>query len=161
HPLFAALAIPLLLFWLEIIYFFRDPERAIPPDADAIISPADGVVTHVEAVDEPDFGAAVRISIFLSIFNVHVNRVPRSGMITKIRYFPGEYLDAPKPASAQRNEQLWIDMTDAVTGRPLRVKQISGAIARRIVCWLKPGDDVEKGVRLGMIKLGSRTDLLV
>src|SRR5205085_11285413 len=104
---------------------------------------------------------ALRISIFLSIFNVHVNRLPRAGTIMNIRYFPGAYLDARNPNSAKRNEQLWIDMTDAITGRPIRVKQISGAIARRIVCWLKPGDKAQKGARLGMIKLGSRTDLLL
>lgn len=81
--------------------------------------------------------------------------------MTNVRYFPGAYLDARRAESAVRNEQLWIDMTDAATGRPLRVKQISGAIARRIVCWLKAGDVVVKGDRLGMIKFGSRTDLLL
>jgi phosphatidylserine decarboxylase len=161
HPFFGFLAVPLLLFWLEILYFFRDPERTIPSDANAIVSPADGVITNIETVDEPDFGPALRISIFLSIFNVHVNRLPRSGAITNIRYFPGAYLDARNPESAKRNEQLWIDMIDSDTGQPMRVKQISGAIARRIVCWLKPGDQVEKGARLGMIKLGSRTDVLL
>jgi len=161
HPLAGVLAIPLLLLWAEILYFFRDPERPIPPDADALISPADGVITNIEPVEEPDFGPALRISIFLSIFNVHVNRSPRSGTVTNIRYFPGAYLDARNPDSAKRNEQLWIDMTDAATGQPLRVKQISGAIARRIVCWLKAGDRVEKGNRVGMIKFGSRTDLLL
>jgi phosphatidylserine decarboxylase len=103
----------------------------------------------------------LRVSIFLSIFNVHVNRQPRSGAVTQIRYFPGEYLDARNTESAKRNEQLWIDLTDSATGRPMRVKQISGAIARRIVCWLKAGDAVTKGERLGMIKFGSRTDLLL
>lgn len=148
-----------VLVWLEIIYFFRDPERVIPADADALVSPADGLVTNVEEVDEPEFGRALRISIFLSIFNVHVNRLPRSGRITNVRYFPGAFLDARNPESAVRNEQLWIDMDEE--GRPIRVKQISGAIARRIVCWLKAGDTVQKGDRLGMIKLGSRTDVLI
>jgi phosphatidylserine decarboxylase len=154
--------VPLILVWLEIIYFFRDSERVIPEAADTLVSPADGTVTNVEEVDEPDFagGRALRIGIFLSIFNVHINRLPRSGRITQVRYFPGAFLDARDPASAVRNEQLWIDMVED-NGRPLRVKQISGAIARRIVCWLKEGDIVNKGERLGMIKLGSRTDLLV
>ena len=150
-----------LLAWIEIVSFFRDPERVIPTDADALVSPADGAVTNVEEVDEPEFGPALRISIFLSIFNVHVNRVPRSGKITNVRYFPGAFLDARNPDSAVRNEQLWIDMEDATSGRAMRVKQISGAIARRIVCWLKAGDTVQKGERLGMIKLGSRTDVLI
>lgn len=160
-PWLGLLGVPLLLVWLEVITFFRDPERPIPADADAVISPADGVITNIEEVDEPDFGRALRVSIFLSIFNVHVNRQPRSGAVTQIRYFPGEYLDARNAESAKRNEQLWIDLTDSATGRPMRVKQISGAIARRIVCWLKAGDAVAKGERLGMIKFGSRTDLLL
>ena len=153
----------LTLVWLEIIYFFRDPERIIAADSDALVSPADGTVTHVEEVDELDFpgGRALRISIFLSIFNVHLNRMPRTATVKEVRYFPGAFLDARNPDSAVRNEQLWIDVEEDNTGRPLKVKQISGAIARRIVCWLKAGDHVERGQRLGMIKLGSRTDLLV
>jgi phosphatidylserine decarboxylase len=162
HWLFWLPVAALALVWLEIVYFFRDPDRVIPEAADALVSPADGTVTHVEEVDEPEFpsGKALRISIFLSIFNVHVNRVPRTGRITHVRYFPGAFLDARNPASAVRNEQLWIDMEEN-DGRPLRVKQISGAIARRIVCWLKEGQSVAKGERLGMIKLGSRTDILI
>src|SRR5207247_6649138 len=119
----------LTLVWLEIVYFFRDPQRTIPQEPGAVVSPADGTITHVEEVDEPDFpgGRALRISIFLSIFNVHVNRTPRSGRITQIRYFPGAFLDARNPDSAVRNEQLWIDMLEDF-GRPMRVKQISGAI---------------------------------
>lgn len=154
--------IPLTLVWLEIVYFFRDPERIIAPEENALVSPADGTVTHVEEVDEPDFpgGRCLRISIFLSIFNVHVNRLPRAGTIVQVCYFPGAYLDARDPASAVRNEQLWIDLREP-NGRRVRVKQISGAIARRIVCWLKEGESLAKGERLGMIKLGSRTDLLI
>ncbi len=162
----------LTLLELEIITFFRDPERAIPPDADAVVSPADGTITHIEEVDEPEFGKALRISMFLSIFNVHVNRCPQAGEVVDVRYFPGAYLDARNPESAVRNEQLWIDMIvpsppaplpkgEGSMVMPMRVKQISGAIARRIVCWLKPGDQVAKGERIGMIKLGSRTDMLI
>ncbi len=151
----------LALVWLEIVWFFRDPGRQVPADANALISPADGTVTNIEEVVEPEFGKALRISIFLSIFNVHVNRIPRSGTVKQVRYFPGAFLDARNPDSAVRNEQLWIDMEVEGTQRPLRVKQISGAIARRIVCWLKAGDVVVQGDRLGMIKLGSRTDVLI
>jgi phosphatidylserine decarboxylase len=151
-----------LLTWLEIVWFFRDPERAIPADPSALVSPADGTVTHVEEVDDADFpgGRALRISIFLSIFNVHVNRLPRAGRVAALRYFPGAFLDARHAQCAQRNEQLWIDLEES-SGRLIRVKQISGAIARRIVCWLNVGEDVRKGERLGMIKFGSRTDVLV
>jgi phosphatidylserine decarboxylase len=153
--------VALSLVELEIITFFRDPERVVPPEPDALVSPADGTITHIEEVDEPEFGKALRISMFLSIFNVHVNRCPFGGEVVDVRYFPGEYLDARKAESAVRNEQLWIDMIDPATKRPMRVKQISGAVARRIVCWLKPGDKPAKGERIGMIKLGSRTDLLI
>jgi phosphatidylserine decarboxylase len=163
HPALWILVAALTLLWLEIVYFFRDPERTIPQEAGAVVSPADGTVTHVEEVDEPDFpgGRALRISIFLSIFNVHVTRMPMAAEVMQLRYFPGEFLDARNVASAVRNEQLWIDAAELGTGRPVRVKQISGAIARRIVCWLKPGDQPARGERIGMIKLGSRTDLLL
>jgi phosphatidylserine decarboxylase len=151
-----------LATWLEIAWFFRDPERTIPADPQALVSPADGTVTHVEEVDDPDFPGrrALRISIFLSIFNVHVNRLPRDGRVIGLRYFPGVFLDARHAECARRNEQLWIDLEEP-SGRLVRVKQISGAIARRIVCWLKLGENVKKGERLGMIKFGSRTDVLV
>jgi phosphatidylserine decarboxylase len=150
------------LAWGEVVWFFRDPERAIPDDAAALLSPADGTVTHIEEVEEPDFpgGRALRVSIFLSIFNVHVNRVPRISRVVRVRYFPGAFLDARNPDSARRNEQLWVDLEEP-NGRPLVVKQISGAVARRIVCWLKAGDTLEAGQRFGMIKLGSRTEVLV
>jgi len=152
--------------WLliaEVVWFFRDPRRVVPTDPAALVSPSDGTVTHVETVEDSDFpgGRALRVSIFLSIFNVHVNRVPRTGRVTDVRYFRGEYLDARHADCAARNEQLWIDMTDAATGQPIRVKQIAGAIARRIVCVLKPGEEVRAGERFGMIKFGSRTDVLV
>ncbi len=159
HALFWVLVAAVGLVWLEIIWFFRDPERTIPADADALVSPADGTVTNVDEVDEPEFGRALSISIFLSIFNVHVNRLPRAGRIINVRYFPGAFLDARNPDSAVRNEQLWIDMEEEGTNRPIRLKQISGAIARRIVCWLKAGDVARKGERLGMIKFGSRTEV--
>jgi len=148
--------------WLEIVWFFRDPERTIPGDPQALVSPADGTVTHVEEVDDPDFpgGRALRISIFLSIFNVHVNRLPRDGRVTALRYFPGAFFDARHEQCAQRNEQFWIDLVEP-SGRLIRIKQISGAIARRIVCCLRLGEEVRKGNRLGMIKFGSRTDVLV
>jgi phosphatidylserine decarboxylase len=158
------LPLPVLaLLWLEVIYFFRDPERRIPAGADVVVSPADGTVTHVDEVEDADFpgGRAFRIGIFLSIFNVHVNRIPRSGRVLAVRYFPGAFLDARHPECPVRNEQLWIDLEGDAPRGLMRVKQISGAIARRIVCWLKPGEQVAAGERLGMIKFGSRTELLL
>src|SRR5947207_7179807 len=128
-PFFVALIFALLIKWLFTVSFFRDPTRTVPTDAAALVSPADGTVTHVETIDDPDFpGGALRLSIFLSVFNVHVNRVPRSGRVTAVKYFRGEYLDARHADCAVWNEQLWIDLTDAATAQPIRVKQIAGAI---------------------------------
>ncbi len=163
HPLFFWLLLPVALLWLFVFSFFRDPERVAPADPNALLSPADGTVTHVEEVDEADFpgGRALRVSIFLSVFNVHVNRNPRPGKVAQLRYFPGAFLDARAGDCAVRNEQFWIDYEDGPTGTPIRVKQVAGAIARRIVCWLRPGEEVKAGARFGMIKFGSRTDLLL
>lgn len=161
HPLFYLTLLLTFTPWLFVLSFFRDPERTIPNDPDALVSPADGTVTHVGETYDPDFpgGRAFTISIFLSVFNVHVNRLPRSGRISALRYYPGEFLDARAADCSVRNEQFWIDLTDAQTGGLIRVKQIAGAIARRIVCRLKPNEEVRAGERLGMIKFGSRTEI--
>lgn len=163
HPAFWAPLAVIALLWVQVVAFFRDPERPVPADPDALLSPADGTVTHVDEVEEADFpgGRAFRISIFLSVFNVHVNRVPRTGQVVKVRYFPGCFLDARHPECGARNEQLWLDLREADSSRLVRIKQISGKIARRIVCWLKPGDLVRAGERFGMIKFGSRTEILL
>lgn len=163
HPWLLALLVLTLTPWLFVVSFFRDPERAIPADADALVSPADGTVTHVGETADADFpgGRAFTISIFLSVFNVHVNRMPRSGRVAALRYYPGEFLDARAADCSVRNEQFWIDAIDAHTGGLVRVKQIAGAIARRIVCWLRPDEEVRAGARLGMIKFGSRTEVSV
>jgi phosphatidylserine decarboxylase len=158
------LPVPFVLIpWLFTLYFFRDPERTIPTETNALISPADGTVTHVEEVAEPDFpgGQALRISIFLSVFNVHVNRVPRTSRVVGLRYFPGKFLDARHPECGVVNEQFWLDLEENNPPRRIRVKQISGAIARRIVNWLRLEEPVWSGTRFGMIKFGSRTDVLI
>ena len=151
------------MFWMFVVSFFRDPERPVPPDAAALVSPADGRITHVEEVEDADFprGRALRVSIFLSVFDVHVNRIPRTSRVLSVRYFPGCFLDARHKECAVRNEQLWLDLEEADGQRLVRVKQISGAIARRIVCWVKPGETLERGERFGMIKFGSRTEVLI
>jgi phosphatidylserine decarboxylase len=153
----------IVALWVFVLSFFRDPQRVIPTDADAVLSPADGTVREVGEVADADFpgGRAFLVSIFLSVFNVHVNRLPRSGKVTRLLYYPGCFLDARRPECGVRNEQFWIDLEDSRTGFPLRVKQVAGAIARRIVCWLRPAEEVRAGDRLGMIKFGSRTDLLL
>jgi phosphatidylserine decarboxylase len=163
QPWFYVPAAAVAALWVFIFSFFRDPQRIIPPDTGAVLSPADGTVREVGDVAEPDFpgGRAFLVSIFLSVFNVHVNRIPRGAKVTRLVYYPGCFLDARRPECGVRNEQFWIDLEDASTGIPLRVKQVAGAIARRIVCWLRPGEEVHAGDRLGMIKFGSRTDLLL
>jgi len=163
HLIFLAPLDVVLVLWLFVISFFRDPERSIPTDPNALVSPADGTITHIEEVDEPDFpsGRAFRISIFLSVFNVHVNRAPRTARVLDVRYFPGAFLDARHRECPVRNEQLWLDLEEPSSQRLVRVKQISGAIARRIVCWLRPGEEVATGQRFGMIKFGSRTEVLL
>jgi phosphatidylserine decarboxylase len=163
HGVFYAPLVVIVLLWGFVISFFRDPQRAIPADPAALLSPADGTVTNVGEVDDPEFpgGRAFRISIFLSVFNVHVNRMPRTARVVRVRYFPGCFLDARHSECPVRNEQLWIDLEEVSTAWPLRVKQISGAIARRIVCWLKVGEEVPAGERFGMIKFGSRTEVIL
>ncbi len=161
HEALLLLLLPPAVVYGLVLYFFRDPERPVPVDPQALVSPADGTITDIGEVAEPEFpgGRAFRIGMFLSIFNVHVNRVPCGGRVKQVRYYPGEFLDARHGECGVRNEQLWIDLEDGRTGQPLRVKQIAGAVARRIVCWLKPGDEVQAGERLGMIKFGSRTEV--
>lgn len=155
--------VPAVLLLL-IIYFFRNPRRAIPREAGAVVAPADGTVVDVTELDHDAFvaGPAVRIGIFLSIFNVHINRSPAAARVVRLVYRPGEFLNALKPESAERNEALWIGLEEAEPPyRRLAVRQISGLIARRIVCRLRPGELVDRGEPFGMIKLGSRTELIV
>jgi phosphatidylserine decarboxylase len=148
--------------WVFVVSFFRDPERTIPTDADALLSPADGTIIGVGEVEEPDFpgGRAYRVSIFLSPFNVHVNRAPRAGRVTAVRYFKGCFVAATRGDCDKVNEQLWLDLEEP-GGRLVRVKQVAGAVARRVVCWARPDENLKAGERYGMIKLGSRTDVLV
>jgi phosphatidylserine decarboxylase len=150
-----------LIWWVS---FFRNPHRLIPADADAIIAPADGKVTDVTDIAHYDFfdGPAVSIGIFLSIFNVHINRAPRAGRVLAVHYKPGEFLDARNPESSIRNEFMWIGFEDAeAETMEFAVRQISGLLARRIVCALRPRQPVSRGEKFGMIKLGSRTELIL
>ena len=133
------------------LYFFRDPEREVP-EGPVAVSPADGKVVAVK----PD-GAATRISIFLNIFDVHVNRAPIAGDITEIRYQPGKFLVASREEASVQNEQNTMTVTDGQS--TVVFKQIAGLIARRIVCYKHPGDHVQTGERIGLIKFGSRVDI--
>ncbi len=159
-----ALIVPCAALWLFVLAFFRDPTRIIPADPGVLVAPADGRVTDIDRLDHCDEigGPALRISVFLSIFDVHVNRAPCAGRVLRTVYRPGEFLDARHPESGRRNESntIVIEPEHERPG-PVVVRQIAGLIARRIVCPLRPGDRVERGGRIGMIKFGSRTDLLV
>jgi phosphatidylserine decarboxylase len=150
------------VLWFQLVWFFRDPPRAAPPEPDAMLSPADGVVTHIDEVVAPGFPGdrAARISIYLSVWNVHLSRVPRSGRVRQLRYFRGAFLNARHKDCVQRNEQLWLDYEEP-NGRLVRVKQISGALARRLVCHVAVGEDIVAGERYGLIKYGSRMDVLI
>jgi phosphatidylserine decarboxylase len=146
------------------LWFFRDPKRKIPGEAGLVTAPADGRVVYVEEVEEDDFigGPAVKIGIFLSVFNVHVNRAPAAARVVGLSYRPGKFLNALKSASSEENEQMAVRLEEtAAPYRRMVVRQIAGAIARRIVCWVRPGDLLERGSKFGMIKFGSRTELVL
>lgn len=150
----------LVLIWM--FSFFRDPERTISQDTNILLSPADGKVTDIEVVDDPDGtgGKAVRIGIFLSVFNVHINRAPCAVRVEKVTYKEGAFKNAMSPESGRVNEANDVAMVRLQDPRDrLVVRQISGAIARRIVCAAQIGDELAQGERFGMIKFGSRTEL--
>ena len=153
--------LPLLVFgW--VICFFRNPVRVAPENPQAVLSPADGTVTHILERDEPDFigGRALMIGIFLSIFDVHLNRAPTRGTVRHIRYTPGKFHDARDELSSGENESNAIGFETPHASAPkIMVKQIAGRIARRIVCACSEGDPVAPGQELGMIKFGSRTEI--
>ena len=170
------LIIPGVPGWLEIglipfftpgtglfaAYFFRDPERKSPPDSELLIlAPADGKVVEIVQEHEPLFiqGPAWRVSIFLSVLNVHVNRVPISGIVKYVAYKPGEYRVAWHPKASTLNEQSHIGLVHD-SGRRILFKQIAGSLARRIVYRLATGDQVQAGERFGLIRFGSRMDVL-
>jgi phosphatidylserine decarboxylase len=140
------------------LWFFRDPERMIPAGNGLIVSPGDGLVTETVMIATPE-GPRQRISIFLSVFDVHVNRSPIGGVLTGVRYHKGQYLNAMNPASADRNEQNIVTVRGE--GMEVTFKQIAGLLARRIVFVPKAGDRVERGQRVGLIKFGSRVDVVL
>ena len=151
-------AVPAFLLALFFLWFFRDPERTIPDSPGAVVSPADGKVTDVSSVLTEGV-PQTRISIFLSVFDVHVNRSPVAGVIRAVRYQKGKYLNAMNPASAEHNEQNVVTVEG--DGQTVVFKQIAGLLARRIVFNKKVGDRVELGDRVGLIKFGSRVDVLL
>lgn len=154
------LFLPLFAFGLFALWFFRDPERYSPSDSGAVISPADGTVIAVDQVasarllDQP----MTRVSIFMSVFNVHVNRAPLTGRVERTQYNPGKFFAANLDKASLDNEQNAVVLRDP-DGRKIMFVQIAGLIARRIVCYINPGDDVVRGQRIGLIRFGSRLDV--
>jgi phosphatidylserine decarboxylase len=157
-----AWGLPPVLLAVFFLQFFRDPARAIPSGIGLIVSPGDGKVTETALIQTPE-GERRRISIFLSVFNVHVNRAPLGGVLTRVSYQKGQYLNAMNPDSAYRNEQNVVTVNGQGKDEGIEVvfKQIAGLLARRIVFNLKAGDRVERGQRVGLIKFGSRVDVIV
>jgi phosphatidylserine decarboxylase len=151
--------VPLTLFALACLGFFRDPERMPPAVTGAILAPADGRVMGVVDVDDGWVGRAVRVSIFLSPLDVHVNRSPAAGLVRDVQYARGRFLAAYQDEASEVNERC----TVALEGDSARltVRQIAGVLARRIVCRARPGDKLQAGERYGLIRFGSRTDLVV
>ncbi len=158
-PVASPIAFIFAVFTFFTIYFFRDPIRRIPGEPQSVVSPADGTIVAIEEFEtSPHYDCPCkRISIFLSIFNVHVNRSPYEGTVESITYKPGQFLDARKSDTSELNEANTLRMTTAKG--PMTVRQISGLVARRIICKVEVGETLAKGEKFGMIKFGSRTEL--
>ncbi len=163
HPGLEWLALAVLLSILAgwTAYFFRDPERTGERGDRLLIAPADGRVVMITEVDEPTFvhGRATRISIFMNVFNVHVNRYPISGTVRFVHYNPGKFLNAATEKSSLENEQMSIGLESGATR--ILVRQIAGLVARRIVNYSREGERVEQGERMGLIRFGSRVDVFM
>jgi phosphatidylserine decarboxylase len=162
--LWLPLVVPGVLLTLGVYLFFRDPERVPPADPQAVVSPADGIVclltqTPIPAPLDPGDTAPVwRVSVFMSVFNVHVNRMPAAGTVLKTHYIPGKFFNASLDKASEANERhLYLMRTDA--GQKLAFVQIAGLIARRIVCFVREGQSLSRAERFGLIRFGSRVDV--
>lgn len=153
-------AVPLVLVCVFVTMFFRNPDRVIPPNPKEVVSPADGKVLDIVRVREDELLGtdAVRVSVFMSIWNVHVNRVPMSGRAERVVYYPGKFLVARLDKASTDNERNALVITNE-EGVKILVVQIAGIVARRIVCYVSEGDTLEKGRRFGLIRFGSRLDV--
>lgn len=141
------------------LYFFRDPQR-IPPNADGFLAPADGKIVQIREIEDDELGKAWQISIFLSVWNVHSQRVPLSGKVLSKKYNPGKFFAAFKHKASKDNEQTSV-LFEGEKGNKFKIKQIAGWIARRIINYMEPKNNVERGERLGFIRFGSRVDIIV
>jgi len=149
----------LLILLVFLLVFFRDPNRKCPTDENIIIAPADGKIIKIEDVDDPNIGSAVLVSIFLSVFNVHINRMPINGQFSNVKHHHGKFLAAFDHKASDENERTEILITSKIGN--IKLKQVAGLVARRILCYAKPRETMELGDRLGFIRFGSRTDLIV
>lgn len=159
--IFPYLAILPILLMFFVAFFFRNPKRVVPQENNIIVSPADGVILAIDEIEENHYlkGKALRVSIFLSVFNVHINRAPVEGIIEYRHYRPGKFIPAFKSHASEINERNYIGIN---TGRwKVMVVQVTGFIARRIVCWVDVGNKLERAERFGLIKFGSCTELLL
>lgn len=154
-----ALVVTVLALW--VAYFFRDPERTGERGAHIVVAPADGKLIMITEVDEPAFvgGKAVRLSIFMNVFNVHVNRYPVDGVVRYVHYNPGKFLNAAAEKSSLENEQSSVGIESGPNR--ILVRQIAGLVARRIVTYSREGDQVKQGDRMGLIRFGSRVDVFI
>lgn len=157
YPSFSLILLAITTF---ILMFFRDPERIIPEGDDIVLSPADGKIIVSELVKDVRFSEdeLLKISIFMNVFNVHVNRNPLSGVVRRVRHVPGAFLAADNDQAHLKNEYCAVTVTDR-HNKEITFVQIAGLIARRIVCWLEPGDTIVQGRRFGLIRFGSRVDI--
>ena len=150
-----------LALTLFVLWFFRNPDRVTPEDEKAVTSPADGKVIKIEEVEEEMLeGKVLKVSIFMNIFNVHVNRAPCDGIVRKISYRKGKFFPANLDKASELNERNSV-LIETVDGRQILTIQIAGIIARRIVCWVKEGLEIQKGERFGLIKFGSRLEVFM
>ncbi|MGH8809018.1 MAG: phosphatidylserine decarboxylase, partial [Noviherbaspirillum sp.] len=155
----AAWSIPFWLIALFVLQFFRDPARVVPQKANAVLSPADGRIVVVEKAQDPYAGReALKISVFMNVFNVHSNRAPVDGKIQAVEYFPGKFVNADLDKASIENERNALTIT-ANNGQVVTCVQVAGLIARRILCYVKAGDVLARGQRYGFIRFGSRVDV--
>jgi phosphatidylserine decarboxylase len=159
---FVWVAVPLFFLTFFVVWFFRNPERTMPENHSQLISPADGKVIRIEEISSVDRSdrSFLKISIFMNVFNVHVNRIPYSGQVVSIRYTTGKFLSANLDKASALNERNTV-LIRTDDGREIMTVQIAGLIARRIVCWLKEGMKVKKGERFGLIRFGSRVEVFL
>jgi phosphatidylserine decarboxylase len=155
-------ALPLYVVAVFVIQFFRDPPRAVPADAHAVLSPADGRIVKIEKAHDPYANReALLISVFMNVFNVHSNRSGVDGQVRTVQYFPGQFVNADLDKASTENERnaVVIDATTGGAAHTVTLVQVAGLIARRILCYVRPGDVLHKGQRYGFIRFGSRVDV--